>query len=597
MTERDALVERLVGLVPERPEVAQWDDVLRRAGVTPAPRRRRRLLAAALVAAALLGLAVSPVGTAIADGVGGFAAWIRGEPGTPASPAEQRAFEQANERTWVKFPPGTKLRRLVATEVSGTTFTLYGFRSGDDLCLRLLARGAASATSTECAPLHALQTARAPAVVVVTDDGVGTTHEQPDAEGFVPSAYSASYGIASDGVSKVLLHADDGTHEALLGGNAFLYVDDHPKLGTRVRSAEAVAADGSRAELGLQAMPYGYFDLPAPPKGQPQGPTRVERQVAGGSIGWVEQREPRGEAPTPELLRSFQPLTHSMGDGGIAFARVLEPDPADYVRVALVVVRGETAGEPRICTMIVDRTGGGGGCSQAPRLFARWPFTISMSSSGRGQYSLLSGLASDDVARLAVFGVAGSPIEVPLRDNAWLVRVGGSDFPIRLVAYDRDGRVIGVQLEQSNGLTSPAPRAAQTSVRTLARVAGENGQTATLRAGRLVGGYRCWSLEVSGKGGASGCNRPPSSEGRALSFVTAEATHGDVFLTGQLPATVASLSLRYANGETVRVKPISGFLVYAVPHRFVTGGRLFVAVHAYDARGTQLDERGISVSG
>jgi hypothetical protein len=596
MTESELAVAELLGqLVPERQEVAEWDDVLRRAGAEPRRPWQRRPLVLALAAIALAGLAASPVGIAIADGVGGFAAWIRGEPGTPATPAEQQAFERANGRTWVSFAPDTKLRRLIETEVSGTTFVLYGFRSGDDLCLRLVASGTAPATSTHCAPLHALQTASAPAVVVATDEGIGTTHRRPNADGFVPNAYSASFGIASDGVRKVILRGDDGTHDALLGGNAFLYVDDQPKLGTRVRSAQAVALDGSRAALGLQSAPYGYFDLPPTPKGRPQGPTHVERKDEGGSIGWVERREPRGGPFPPARLKSLLPLTRSTNDGRIVFARVLRPDPADYVRMAVVVVVGKPQIQSLVCTVTIDRSGMGGGCSQTPQLFGRWPFTVSLSNGDSGQYSLLSGLASDDVARLALFGVSGPPLEVPLRDNAWLVRLGSSDFPVRLVAYDGEGRVIGIHVEKSNGMTSPAPRAAQTSVRTLARVRAQNGQTATLRAGRLVAGYRCWSIEVSGKGGASGCNRPPTAE-RPLLFVTAEATQGAVFLTGQLPVAVASLSLTYANGETVRVKPISGFLVYAVPHRFLTGERFFVSVRAYSAGGTQIDARGMGIS-
>jgi hypothetical protein len=597
MTERELVLQELLGsLVPDRVEAAEWDDVLRRAEVGPR-RVRRRPLVLALAALALAGLAVSPVGTAIADGVDGFAAWIRGEPGTPATPAEQQAFERANERTWAGFPPGTKLRRLIETEVSGTTFTLYGFRSGNDLCLRLVATGEKAATRTRCAPARSLQSNRAPAVVVATDEGIGTTHVRPDADGFVPPAYGATFGIASDGVSQVLLHGDDGTHRALLGGNAFLYVEDHPKLGTRIRSAHAVAADGTRAALPLQSAPYGSFDLPAPPKGQAPGPTRVEREIEGGSIGWVERGERRGET----LPRSrIEPFLH--GPGGrrqhLLLARTIQPDPDDYLRVGVVAVSpGSSLRDPAsmLCAMTIDRNGAGGGCSPADRLFDRAPFTFGSSSFG-GQYSELSGLASDDVARIELFPAHGEAFAVPLRDNAWLVRVAASDFPLRLVAYDDGGRVIGIHVEQSNGMTSPAPRAAQTSVRTVARVAGENGQTATLRAGRLVGGYRCWSIEVSGKGGASACNHPPSDEERALSYVTAEATHGDVFLTGELPAAVASVSVTSANGEAVRVKPINGFLVYAVPHRFVTGEHRFLSLRAYDARGTRIDTRGLSVA-
>jgi hypothetical protein len=54
--------------------------------------------------------------------------------------------------------------------------------------------------------------------------------------------------------------------------------------------------------------------------------------------------------------------------------------------------------------------------------------------------------------------------------------------------------------------------------------------------------------------------------------------------------------LTYAGGETVNVEPTDGFLLYAVPSRFLQGDRLFVAVRAFNARGKQIDERGIAVT-
>ena len=592
----DAAIGKLLdGLVPDRAEVVEWNDVLLRAGVERSRWTKRRGLVLALAVVALGGIAASPVGTAIADGVGGFAAWIRGEPGTPASRAEQQAFERANDRTWVKFAPGTKLRRLLATDVSGTTFTLYGFRSGDDLCLRLVARGEESATSTDCAPLRVLQTDPAPAVVVATDEGIGSSHETPNEDGFVAPAYSATFGIASDGVRKVALHADDGMHEALLGGNAFLYVADRPQLGTRVRSADAVAANGERAELPLQAAPSGYFDLPAPPKGQAPGPTEVERTVEGSSIGWVEDDEPRGD-PLPRD-RIGPPVR---GPGGrpqhVLLARAIQPDPDDYLRVGVVALSpGDSLQDPgsMLCAVTIDRNGGGAGCSPAAHLFDRWQFIFSSSSSG-GQYSVLAGLASDDVARLRLFSTRGGAIDVPLRDNAWLARVASGDYPLRLVAYDEEGRVIGIHTEQSNGNTSPAPAEAKSSVRRLARIAGESGQTATLRAGNAVGGYRCFWLEVSNRGGGGGCTRWPIDD-QPLPFVEGAATHGDVFFTGPLPPATAKVSLNYPNGESSEVEPISSFLVYAVPHRFVTGLPFKVTLRAFDANGRQIDQRTIEV--
>ena len=49
---------------------------------------------------------------AAAGGFGAFSNWLTGQPGTPASPAAQRAFDRAT-RSWQGFPRTAKLRRLV----------------------------------------------------------------------------------------------------------------------------------------------------------------------------------------------------------------------------------------------------------------------------------------------------------------------------------------------------------------------------------------------------------------------------------------------------------------------------------------------------
>jgi hypothetical protein len=591
-----ALRQQLATLVPTQAEAAEWEDVLRRAGVERKRDARRQLMLAVAVAA-LVGVAMSPVGTAIADGVGGFATWVRGEPGTPATPAEQHAFERANERTWVGFPPGTKLRRLIETELAGTTFTLYGFRSGDEFCLRFLARGEETDTLTYCAPLRVLQ-GPAPAVVVATDEGIGLADVPPNEDGYRPPVYGATFGIVSDGVQHVVLHGDDGTHDALLGGNAFLFVDDHPKLGARVRSAEAVAANGARAELPLQPTPFGQLGLPAPPGGRAPGPTEVERTVEGGSIEWVELDEPRGDPlPRGRIGRPFLGGPRGLHQH-LLLARVIQPEPDDYLRVGVVALSpGQSLQDPRsqLCALLIDREESGGGCSRGDRPFDRAPFTFSSSSSGSSQYSVLFGLASDDVAKLVLFSLHGGTIEVPLRDNAWVVRVSRGDYPLRLVAYDRHGRVIGNDAYQSDGSTSPAPAGAKSSVRTLARVVGESGQTATLRAGKVVGGYRCISIEVSNRGGGGGCT-PWPVDGPALAFVEVAATHGDVFLTGPLSPAVAAISVSYPSGDSVRVEPISSFLLHAAPHRFMPRSPFTVKLRAFDAHGRQIAERTLEVT-
>jgi hypothetical protein len=613
MIEADRVMYELLDrAVPERDETAEWEDVLLRVGLAeePAPavssqapeaRRRRRVVIAGLVAAAIAGLAASPVGTAIAEGIGNFSAWVRGDPGEPASPAEQHAFELANERSWTGFAPDAKLRRLIGTDASGTHFTLYGFRSGDDLCLRLVATGAVDAQSqTDCAPLHALQLARTPAVVVATDEPLGRTDAKPNADGFVPEAYSATFGIASDGVSKVSLTADDGQHPTLVGGNAFLYVADHPTLGTRVRHAEAFAVDGSRVDLPLQASPYGYFDLPAAPKGEAQGPTEVERKVGAGTIGWIERGEERGEPIPDKLMAKIRPIVgRKLSDSPPVLARLIKPDPNDYIRIGILagpLGTGAPKGDRVVCPIVIDPTGMGGGCAPLRQLFEQRPFApVGGSVSGADQYAQFEGLVSDGVAQMKVFLASGVVVTIPIHDNAYVARVGRSDFPARFVAYDRDGGVIGIQTVADDGMTSPAPAEAKSSVRELARVTGDGGAAAVLEAGTPAGGYRCWTISFSDGGTGGGCTPWPSKE-KPLLFVGPDHTGTDVFVTGELPPSVDLVAITLPDGIVAKVAPIDGFVMYAVPGRFVQGRRLFLALRAFDANGKQIDQRGVHIS-
>ena len=79
-------------------ELKDWDGVLSRAGEPARRRRRRRVSGIVLAGAALTMLAVTPLGGAIARGVGGFSDWLTGTPGAPVSPETQRRFEAAADR-------------------------------------------------------------------------------------------------------------------------------------------------------------------------------------------------------------------------------------------------------------------------------------------------------------------------------------------------------------------------------------------------------------------------------------------------------------------------------------------------------------------
>jgi hypothetical protein len=186
---------------------ADWADVQRRAGVRPP--RRRLVLALVFVCAAVF------VAIAIASSFGGFSGWLTGEPGKPAPPAVQQAFAKGI-RSWAGFPSGTELRQLAQTKIGGATYTLYGFRGAGALCLRLEVTGSQTARDLVCPPLAQLRASPDPALVAVSDYGVGLGKAAPSTLPFPvyepqPPAARVTFGIVADGLGRVeLAHSEGG---------------------------------------------------------------------------------------------------------------------------------------------------------------------------------------------------------------------------------------------------------------------------------------------------------------------------------------------------------------------------------------------------
>ncbi|MFL5952607.1 MAG: hypothetical protein ACJ76I_00670 [Gaiellaceae bacterium] len=603
MSQFDTLIrEELEPLLPLPGGAPSWDDVLRRAEERRPRPRRRLVLAVALVAAALATVATAAV-------LNGFSAWLSGTPGSPVSPSEQQAFEEANARTWTQFAPGTELRRLLTTTVSGTDFTLYGFRSGDDLCLKLLAGGSSTGATTRCAPEHDLQTAAEPAIVVSADEPVGGSAGPAGPDGYTPDTYLVTFGIASDGVSRIVVDGDTGEQDAVVGGNAFLSVVDHPKAGARVRSVSAYAGTADRVALPFQSSPYGMFDLASPPKGTLHGPSAVQRHLSGGKIEWLVRGDDRGKPVPSDLAGKAETLAlHSMPSFGherwptkkehVVSERLLQPDPNDFIRMIVAGVSpSDSMQDPEagVCFGELEGAGMSSTCMPLSGAFERGPLWLSLGGSGMSQYSVLAGAASDDVARIAAYLGNGDVLPVALRDNVFVARVARAAYPLRVVAYDASGLVVQVQDFPSDGMTSPAPSAARTSIRTRLVVTADHGATATLRAGDPAGGYRCWSIAFRGGGEEGGCTPWPIKDPPLL-LLGAQRAGGDFFLAGQVPPSVAKVEVRFADGVTKTLDMTDGFALAPIPAAETAGDSFFVELRAYDAAGHELARRGLKTS-
>jgi hypothetical protein len=557
---------------------ASWADAVRRGERGSRDRARRGLqLAAALAGAAALVLALTPLGGAIGRGIGDFSAWLSGQPGEPASQSEQAEFEQANKRAWGGFPEGTHLRRLITARAGGGTFELFGFRSGDSLCLRLTVTGIATKKSgplpTSCAPLDELRAARAPVLVVGTDYGVGSQAVEPTSEGYIPPQVSVTLGIVADGVERVELVSNHGRAGAIIEDNAFLSLVDRPPLGLRTREAVVTTSDGQSLGVLIAESPFGDF-WPAARPGVAPGPTAVERKVEGGTIGWIARRELRGQS------LEEAGLTGRLGGRKADFVRVVKPDPAGYLRVT-VGVRG-TDPDAAICSYLVQINGAGGGCFAPRDAFERKPFTVGTSVEyGGDQYALVSGLATDDVARMELYLATGERRAVPLNDNAYVASVPRTMYPARLVAYDEAGRVIGIEAMSHDPLTWTGPRPVEGEQRVVLTVTGPNGTQGRLLVGPSTDGGRCWKVTFDGGGGGSGC--PPKTARMPVLALAVQDGGRDNFVTGEVAAGVTRIELRFASGRTADVKPVETFVLFPIP-----SGEEVASATGYDAAGREL---------
>jgi hypothetical protein len=559
-----------------------WEGVLRLAG----RRRRRAAVASAAFVAALAGiLGATPLGSGIVHSLGGFSTWLTGQPGSPVSPKEQQAFDEANARSWLGFPAGTQLRRLadVTDPATGTTIDLLGFRTKSTLCLRVSLLGKVHGGTLSCAPLADLRAAGAPVRVVLVDHGFGhgTKTAWYGLDRLTAPAYQVTAGIAADGVRRVVLDDASGRHVVRAASNAFLYVATKPDIGQRVRRIWA-ETDTNRIRVPFAPAPFGMggYVVRHPPA---PGPTKVDRKVSGGTIGWLDRREPRGQ-PLDVLPRRGRGLVTRH----VVFGRVIAPDPSRPLRVVVTLSHSRHGHLPKgLCTWVIGRGGGaGGGCAVRADMFSRGPLVTGLGmGGGSSEFETMIGLASDDVARIVAFVGDGQTMPVSLTDNVYVVDIARSRLPAKLVAYDADGRVIGFTPTMGD-FSGGGPGPARGRARLLLRGVSPAGTTAALFVGRSTAGGRCmflrWrrSKHVGGTTESCGAAR---WRGSPLQLTTMNDPPD--FLAGGVRPDVAAVLVRFADGTRATVAPTDGFVLYMVPRRHLASGHQVVGVTGRSSTG------------
>jgi hypothetical protein len=533
----EPLIARELGrLVPEPAAVRpDWNDVVGRAGLRRSHRRRL------VLAFAILG-AVFVTAAAVAKTLGGFDEWLSGTPGRPASDKAQQRFEAANGRSWAAFPKTTKLRELIRTEVDGREYVLYGFRSGDSLCLQL-AISELTRQQRECAPTSAIANSSLPIVVY-------------------NAIAQVSFGVVADGVSRVGVHAVDGYHTAHLGGNAYLYVGSRPNTGNRILAISAL--DASRR---LRVIPIRSSVWPspfAPSNREPGGPTEVEARIPHPRIGWLERGEKVG---FPGYARPGK----RSGYAGATSFRFLKPDPLSNIAVGL--------SGPPLCLISVGDAGEERARS-CGGLLTRGPVNALISCNACGGFLEVRGVAADGVERVVIFFPDGGSQTVPLRHNVFAARA--SALPIRIVGYDARNRVVATQLW--GVFRRPSVPVAAHRLHVVARASGPNGAIALLHVGPNVRGFECWRATFS-TGQMRGSCVAPFSPGPQTRVDLVQPAGRDLFFVGTVGRRTERIEIRFADGDVLRLRPRASHFLLAVPRGHLTTMQQRALLAAFDDHG------------
>ncbi len=595
MTDADvAITSVLEQLFPARGE-PDWNEVIAAAGVHTSPRRRGPLALAIALAALVAVTIVTPLGAEIVHGLGGFSNWITGEPGQPAPTSDQQHFAEANSHSWLGFTKGTQLRRLITTHTGNTTITLDGFRSGtSEFCLRLSVTGKSTTGTLECAPIADLKRQDSPVRVLIADRpiGKGTKTVWYGLDRIHSANLQITAGIAADSVRAVVLTDNHGRHVVPVRSNAFLYVATDPEVGQRVKTVSAETKTGL-VSVPFVSTPFAFGGM-QPPQNAPA--VKVAAPARNGHVSWLEQHVPRGQplSVLPARIRSY--LLGYRGGGPrsrILFGRVLTPDLSQPLRVVVTLNASRHVGRPAgICTAIVTKGGGGGGCAPYPQTFATTPFNFTTSGGGSGQFNEVDGVASDAVAKITVLLANGQSLPVALRDNAFAAAVPVAHLPARLVAYDAHGTIIGAS-ESIGGFGGSGPNMAPGKAKELLAVRGQAGAHAELYVGPATGGGECMYVKTyidkHAGGVMEGCH-PAAWQGGPVQLGTEWQ-----FVSGRVRSDITTVRLEYAGGGSTTAHPTRGYVLTVMPPQHLARTRRLVRIVGLSSSGKTVGVQNLPV--
>jgi hypothetical protein len=229
------------------------------------------------------------------------------------------------------------------------------------------------------------------------------------------------------------------------------------------------------------------------------------------------------------------------------------------------------------------------GCTSGREFWARGPLNVLLSGEG-DQFVRVNGVAADGVARVVVYLAGGERQRAALRDNLFTTLVSADEFPIRIVAYDRRHRVVGV-LTWRWPWGGNVPSQATRGLRETMRVTAPNGAKAVARVGRKVRGYRCWRVEFSTGQSPGGCLPPFGSPEPSFWINVVQPAGRDLFVIGHVLGPVGRVRFEFANGATVSTRPRARLFLQAIPRSQLKPERQAAFAWGYTTGGKRLRDR------
>jgi hypothetical protein len=295
----------------------------------------------------------------------------------------------------------------------------------------------------------------------------------------------------------------------------------------------------------------------------------VQARIAHPTIGWYTRGERRGRS------RDQLKLGPNQLSGISAYARLVKPDPLSDIVVGL---------DANICLVVAVGGGTGMGCNTASSFFALGPLNVMTAGGGGAESLVVAGAAADGVEKLTVFGSDGQTVAIPLKDNLFAARVALVQFPIRLVGYNKRGRIVAVRTVQSRLFGDVLPASAWTPSGPRFRVLGPNGATANLQITRGTKTIRCWHIHFSTGQTRRGCNAKYPTGPWVYTDLVQQAGN-DLFVVGDVRDPVELVKLRFDDGTTLKTQPKAGVFVFAIPRAYLHTQRQLAFVRGYDAHG------------